>query len=1141
MLRACPHHGFTKLAQIDTLHNGLNDNDQDSLNAAVGGNLLSKTTREALQIIENKSKVHYSRNKPNVSRMNTASRENVSKTDDRIDKLTDQILTLVDIFAKKVVTPAPVKAVEESCVTCGGAHAYYNCPNTNSNQPSFCVAMEPPELELKDLPSYLEYAYLEGVDKLPVIILKELKVDEKEALLKVIKSHKKTNAWKITDIKGIDHHFCTNQILMEEDYKPVVKSQRRVNPKIHEEKCHFMVKEGIVLGHKISKNGLEVDRSKVDVIAKLPYPTTVKGVRSFLGHAGFYQRFIHDFSKIVRPMTRLLEKETPFVFSKDCINAFETLKKKLTKASILVVPDWNLPFELMYDASDFAIGTENLVADHLSRLENPHKDVFENKDINENFPLETLGKISSKSTLWFFDFANFHAGNFIVKWMSSQQKKKFFKDVKHYFWDDPYLFKICADQIIRRCAHGQEAYDILKDFHEGPTGGHHGANFTAKKGIDFMGPFPSSRGNRAIISDRGTHFCNDKFAKVMSKYGVTHRLSTAYHPQTSGQVEVSNRGLKRILERTVRENRASWSEKLDDALWAFRTAYKTPISQLSSKDKTGLGYDSQLNKRDLYNDSDVFESASDSSVNESKEDNNQANDRYKAGEGYHVVPPLYTRNCTPPRPDLSFVGLDDSVFKSVISETVTSVHETETSVSKTSKVSIEKPKTVRNLVPTAMITNSSKVPVNAAKQSSPRATASTGTARYVNTAATRPTVNGAKSSSNRPTRNVIDHISKDSGSYMLKRFNYVDLQGRLKTGKLNFKDVYFVKELQFKLFSVSHMCDKKSSALFTKTECLVLSPDFKLPDENQVLLKVPRQNNMYSFDLKNVVPSGGLTCLFTKATIDESNLWHRRLGHINFKTINKLVRKNLVRGLPSKIFENDHTCVACQKGKQHKASCKTKLVSSISQPLQMLYMDLFGPTFVKSLNNKMYCLVVTDDFSRSPNLDFMKPFGCPVTILNTLDHLGKFEGKADDGFLVGYSVNSKAFRVFNSRTRKVEENIHIKFQENKPNVVGTGPEWLFDIDSLTKSINYEPVTAGNQTNNDAGIEINVNAGKAGQEKASDHEFILLPFMHSNLPLSLSTQSSDDKDVDEVPGKGDEGVSKESRIDNQERADSYSRC
>ncbi|GJW40268.1 reverse transcriptase domain-containing protein [Tanacetum coccineum] len=140
MLRACPHHGFMKLTQIDTFYNGLNDNDQDFLNVAAGGNLLSMTTREALNIIENKSKVHYSRNKSNVSRVNTNSRENSSKTDERIDKLADQISTLVEIVTKKVVTPATVKAVEESCVICGGAHAYYNCPNTDSNQSSVCTA-----------------------------------------------------------------------------------------------------------------------------------------------------------------------------------------------------------------------------------------------------------------------------------------------------------------------------------------------------------------------------------------------------------------------------------------------------------------------------------------------------------------------------------------------------------------------------------------------------------------------------------------------------------------------------------------------------------------------------------------------------------------------------------------------------------------------------------------------------------------------------------------------------------------------------------------------------------------------------------------------------------------------------------------
>nr|GEV19436.1 reverse transcriptase domain-containing protein [Tanacetum cinerariifolium] len=423
-------------------------------------------------------------------------------------------------------------------------------------------------------------------EKLPVIIAKDLKVDEKVAFLKVLKSHKRAIAWKIIDIKGIDPRFCTHKILMEEDYKPAVQSQRRVNPKIHE----VIKKEVIKL-----------------LDARMIYP-------------------ISDSPWIARPMTHLLEKEKLFVFSKDCIDAFKTLKKKLTEASILVVPDWNLPFKLMCDASDFVIsavlgqgktkhfqpihyasktmikaqihytttekemlavvkqdakprliqrvlllqefdiiirdkkGTKNLAADHLSRLENPHKDVFENRDINENFPLETLGKISTRSTPWFADFMNFHARNFIVKGMSSQQKKKFFKDVKHYFWDDPYLFRICADQIIRQCVHGEEAYDILKAFYEGPIEGHHGANFTAKKAKFLKG----MRCLRILF----------KFVKYLM---VTHRLATAYHPQTSRQVEVSNRGLKCILKRTIVENRASWSKKLEDVLWAFRTDYKTPI------------------------------------------------------------------------------------------------------------------------------------------------------------------------------------------------------------------------------------------------------------------------------------------------------------------------------------------------------------------------------------------------------------------------------------------------------------------------------------------------------------------------------------------------------------------------------------
>ncbi|GJS02298.1 putative ribonuclease H-like domain-containing protein, partial [Tanacetum coccineum] len=194
---------------------------------------------------------------------------------------------------------------------------------------------------------------------------------------------------------------------------------------------------------------------------------------------------------------------------------------------------------------------------------------------------------------------------------------------------------------------------------------------------------------------------------------------------------------------------------------------------------------------------------------------------------------------------------------------------------------------------------------------------------------------------------------------------YITGKGRIRVGNLDFDSVSFVKELgHFNLFSISQICDKQHKVLFTESECLVVSPDFKMPDENQILLKVPRQHNMYSFDMKTPSLTKDYACLIAKATSDESKLWHRRLGHINFKNLNKLVKGNLVRGLPSKVFKNDHTCVACQKGKQHRASCKAKLERMITEPLHTLHMDLFGPTSVKSINHASYCLVITDDCTR---------------------------------------------------------------------------------------------------------------------------------------------------------------------------------
>nr|GEX12432.1 reverse transcriptase domain-containing protein [Tanacetum cinerariifolium] len=504
---------------------------------------------------------------------------------------------------------------------------------------------EPPEIELKDLPPHLEYAFLEGDDKLPVIIAKDLSDKDKAALIKVSKSHKQAIAWKLSDIKVIDPKFCTHKILIEDDFEPTVQHQRRVNLKIDDvikkegsftvveneliptplvtgwrvcidycklneathkdhfplpfmdqmlerlagneyycfldgfsgyfqipidykdqekttfmwpyetfaylrmpfglcnapgtfQRCmmaifhdmiektmevfmddfssHFMVKEGIALGHKISKNAIEVDKAKVDVIGAV------------LGqHQEKHFRPIHYASKTMTEAEShctTTEKELlPVVYAFEKFQFYIIMKKSIvytdhsalkylfakndSKARLL---RWILLLqEFKFKVIDTK-GAKNLAVDHLSRLENPHKNVLDPKEINETFPLETLNMVSFRA-------------------------RKPLTFSKLAIMDPP------GDTMARTTPPRR-----------------------------FGTP-------RAIISNRGTHFCNDQFAKVMLKYGVTHHLATAYHSQTSGLVEVSNRGLKRILERKVGENRASWSDKLDDALWAFRTAFRTPI------------------------------------------------------------------------------------------------------------------------------------------------------------------------------------------------------------------------------------------------------------------------------------------------------------------------------------------------------------------------------------------------------------------------------------------------------------------------------------------------------------------------------------------------------------------------------------
>ncbi|CAN6583131.1 unnamed protein product [Malus baccata var. baccata] len=702
-------------------------------------------------------------------------------------------------------------------------------------QPFKPSRQQPPKLKLKPLPEHLKYAHLGAAETLSVIVTADLTPTEEDKLLPVLRKYQDALGWTIADIKGISPAICMHRILMEDDVKPTVDAQRRLNPIMKEvvrtevmklldagmiypisdskwvsptqvvpkptgmtvvkndnnelihtrlttgwrmcvdyrkpnagtrkdhfplpftdqmlerlagrafycfldgysgynqipiapedqekttftcpfrtfayrrmpfglcnapatfqrcmmsifsglverivevfmddfsvfgdsfdqclhnlslvlercqetnlvlnwEKCHFMVKQGIVLGHSISSKSIEVDKAKIDVIARLPPPTSVKGVRSFLGHAGFYRRFIIDFSKINQPLCNLLAKDAPFNFDEACLEAFNKLKSLLTSAPIIAAPDWSLPFELMYDASDYAIGavlgqrkdkllhviyyasrtlndaqlnyattekellavvfalekfrsylvgakiivytdhaalkyllskkdakprlirwvlllqefdleikdkkgSENVVADHLSRLIILAAKEADSLPLSESFPDEQLFA-AQINTPWFADLVNYLATGVVHPDFSFQQKKKFLSDVKHYLWDEPYLYKYCPDQIIRRCIPEVEQDSVLRFAHQYACGGHFGQKRTAEKilqsglfwptlfkdannwcracdrcqrvgnqskrnempqqsilivelfdvwGIDFMGPFPSSHVNQYIL------------------------------------------------------------------------------------------------------------------------------------------------------------------------------------------------------------------------------------------------------------------------------------------------------------------------------------------------------------------------------------------------------------------------------------------------------------------------------------------------------------------------------------------------------------------------------------------------------------------------------------------------------------------
>nr|GEY35688.1 hypothetical protein [Tanacetum cinerariifolium] len=534
---------------------------------------------------------------------------------------------------------------------------------------------------------------------------------------------------------------------------------------------------------------------------------------------------------------------------------------------------------------------------------------------------------------------------------------------------------------------------------------------------------------------------------------------------------------------------------------------------------------------------------------------------YKRGLGftsYNVVAPLPTSLFVPPTIDLSnsspeefkqheFEGYGPKASKSVSVNTSNEIKKAPDAPIIKDWVDEEESE--------EMILNSKNVQHKPKQANQPR------NGNKVTSVVGNKGINDVKSSVcwvKRPKIKVQDHVSKNSGSCICKRFDYGAPQDALKD------QGYFDSGCsRYMTGNISYLTDFKEHdggyVAFggrAKGGKITGKGTIRTADESQILLKVPRKNNMYSFDMNNIVPQKDLTCLLTKATNDESMLWHKRLGHINFKNINKLVKDNLMRRLPLKRFDNDQTCVACLKGKQHKVSFKSKLHNSISQPLFMLHMDLFGSTSMSSIMHEKYCHVITDDFSRFTWVFFLatkdetsrilktfitkienlvekkvKIIRCdnetelknrnmnefceeksikreysvartpqqnkvaeirnrtlieatrtmladsklPTTFwaeaVNTACYVQNrvlvvkpyfktpYELFKDNGIFVGYSTTSKAFRVYNIRTRKVEKNLHITFLENKPMIAGGGPVWLFDLDALSKSMNYVPVSA----------------------------------------------------------------------------------
>nr|GEU62747.1 reverse transcriptase domain-containing protein [Tanacetum cinerariifolium] len=772
-----------------------------------------------------------------------------------------------------------------------------------------------------------------------------------------------------------------------------------------------MVKEGIVLGHKISKNRIEVDKAKVDVIAKLPHPTTIKGIHSFLSLFGFYRRFIQDFLKIAQPMTRLLEKDTLFFFSKECVEAFQTLKRKLSKVPILVSPDWDLPFELMSDASDFAIGT---TSQNLAFVSSSHTDsttdsvsvVFQSTSPqldNEDLKQIDVDDLEEMDLRW----------QMAMLTMRAKRECRFYKDSRRPGAAELQRRTVLVETSTSNALVSQACLKYYAQLHtqfDKLTDDFRKSQFDI---ISYQTSLESVEARLLVYKQNKSVF--EENIKLLN-------------------IEVQLRDTALVTLRQKLEEAEHDMDDLKLKLENFQTSSKNLTELLASQtsEKTGLGYNSQVFTKAMFDCDNYCSSKSDCEIWPPS----SLYYRFQPSGGYHLSP-------TKPEQDLSHITRpiapiikdwvsnfeDESETKAPqfvpsfvqSSEHVKSprhsVQPIETSilaVTPTQQVQslivvakegigklalqyalMTHNKPQKHTVPTAVLTQSKPVfntairPVSAAmpkilvtrpRVAHPVVTKVTAIKAPVVSAAQDKTIINS-GCSRYMTRNMsyLSDFEELNGRYVAFGGNpkggKITGKEKIKTGKLDFNDVYFVKELKFNLFSVSQMCDKKNSVLLTDTECLVLSSNFKLPDESQVLLRVPKGNNMYNVNLKNIIPSGDLTCLFAK-----------------FCGLKEIKKEFSVARTPQQ------NGIAERKNRTLIEAARTMLADSL----------LPIPFWAEAVNTACYVqnrVLVTKPHNknpyellhgRTPSIGFMRPFGCPVTILNTLDPLGKFQGKVDE-------------------------------------------------------------------------------------------------------------------------------------------------